>query len=345
MTLVQTSPRRIGVIGSGAMGAGIAQVAAAAGDLVTIYDLRPEAVERAIADIASRLRRLAEKGRLTQAQAEAAIAAVRPAKALTDLKGSTLIIEAIAENLGIKQKLFGELEALVDDACVFATNTSSLSITGIGAPLRLPQRLVGMHFFNPAPLMELVEIVSGLATSKEVADTVYDVAKAWGKKPVHARSTPGFIVNRVARPFYAEGLRLLNEQSCAVPTLDALMRESGGFRMGPCELMDLIGHDVNLAVTQSVFAAYFNDPRFTPSPLQVELVAAGFLGRKSGRGFYRYDAELPAAAQEPKAVTSDAPVTLYGIHPSQKSSRRSCISRCIPPTTTAYWRSAPLGST
>jgi 3-hydroxybutyryl-CoA dehydrogenase len=169
-----------------------------------------------------------------------------------------------------------------------ATNTSSISVTAIGAQLRKPERLVGMHFFNPVPLMALVEVISGLATDPAVAETVFATAAAWGKNPVHAKSTPGFIVNRVARPFYAEALRLLSEQAADAVTLDAVMRDCGGFRMGPFELMDLIGHDVNFSVTQSVFHAYFGDPRFTPSVLQQEMVNAGFLGRKSGRGFYRY---------------------------------------------------------
>jgi 3-hydroxybutyryl-CoA dehydrogenase len=184
---------------------------------------------------------------------------------------------------------------------ILATNTSSLSVTAIASALSRPARLVGMHFFNPVPVMALVEVVSGAATDPAVADAVFATAAAWGKTPVHARSTPGFIVNRVARPFYAEALRLLGEGAADVATLDAIMRESGGFRMGPFELMDLIGHDVNFAVTRSVYDAFFQDPRFTPSLIQQELVAAGYLGRKSGRGFYRYgeDAERPAPASLP----------------------------------------------
>jgi len=194
----------------------------------------------------------------------------------------------------VKRKVLAEVEAVVGPECIIASNTSSISITAIGAALKRPQRLVGMHFFNPAPVMELVEIVSGLATDASVADKVYATAAVWGKVPVHARSTPGFIVNRVARPFYAEALRLLSEQAASPATIDAIMREAGGFRMGPFELMDLIGHDVNYAVTSSVFEAYYSDPRFTPSLIQKELVDAGFLGRKSGRGFFIYGAEAKA---------------------------------------------------
>jgi 3-hydroxybutyryl-CoA dehydrogenase len=305
----------VAVIGSGAMGAGIAQVAAAAGYRVKLYDTRAEAVTKALADIGKMYLKLAEKGRMSDAEAAAATSRLQAASSLADMADCALVVEAIVENLDVKRGLFSDLEAVVPDDCILATNTSSISVTAIAAKLRLPQRLVGMHFFNPVPLMALVEVISGLATDAAVAQSVFDTAAAWGKNPVHAKSTPGFIVNRVARPFYAEGLRLLNEQAADVATLDAVMREAGGFRMGPFELMDLIGHDINFSVTQSVFGAYFNDPRFTPSVLQQEMVNAGFLGRKSGRGFYQYGADviaLPAqseAAQPaPQFVAVSAPV-------------------------------------
>ncbi|UUZ57277.1 3-hydroxyacyl-CoA dehydrogenase NAD-binding domain-containing protein [Massilia sp. H-1] len=200
---------------------------------------------------------------------------------------AAIVIEAIVENLDVKRTLFADLEAVVGDDCILATNTSSISVTAIAAKLRRPERLVGMHFFNPVPLMALVEVISGLATQRDVADTVYATALAWGKNPVHAKSTPGFIVNRVARPFYAEGLRLLSEQAADPATLDAVMREAGGFRMGPFELMDLIGHDVNFSVTQSVFNAYFGDPRFMPSVLQQEMVNASLPGPQIGARLLR----------------------------------------------------------
>ncbi|MGZ8304021.1 MAG: 3-hydroxyacyl-CoA dehydrogenase PaaH [Telluria sp.] len=280
----------VAVVGSGAMGTGIAQVAAAAGYTVKLFDARQEAVQASITGICNMYGKLAEKGKMTEDEVAAASARLSGASSLSDLKDAAIVIEAIVENLDVKRTLFADLEALVADSCILATNTSSISVTAIAARLRLPQRMVGMHFFNPVPLMSLVEVISGLATSSEVAETVYATASAWGKNPVHAKSTPGFIVNRVARPFYAEALRLLLEQAADVATLDAVMREAGGFRMGPFELMDLIGHDVNFSVTQSVFHAYFNDTRFTPSVLQQEMVNAGFLGRKSGRGFYDYAA-------------------------------------------------------
>ena len=280
--------RLVAVIGSGAMGAGIAQVAAVAGYTVKLYDTRPEAVAKAISDIALVFNKLVAKERMSAVAAAAAIARLQAAVTLDDVAGAGLVVEAIVENLDAKRALFAELEALVADDCILATNTSSISVTAIAAKLRVPGRLVGMHFFNPVPLMALVEVISGLATDAAVAQTVYDTAAAWGKHPVHAKSTPGFIINRVARPFYAEAWRLLGERAADAATIDAVMREAGGFRMGPFELMDLIGHDVNFSVTQSVFGAYFNDPRFTPSVLQQEMVNAGFLGRKSGRGFYMY---------------------------------------------------------
>ncbi|MBN3835285.1 3-hydroxyacyl-CoA dehydrogenase NAD-binding domain-containing protein, partial [Burkholderia sp. Ac-20344] len=286
----------VGVIGAGAMGAGIAQVAAAAGHTVLLYDLNEAACDKALAGIRAQFARLAEKGRLEPAQADAAGARIRAVRELADFAGAALIVEAAAERLDVKREIFATLERHVDDACLLATNTSSISITSIAAGLRVPQRVAGLHFFNPAPLMALVEVVSGLATAPEVAQALVATAAAWGKQPVMAKSTPGFIVNRVARPYYAEALRVLNEQGGAPASIDAVMREAGGFRMGPFELMDLIGHDVNFAVTESVFRAYFNDPRYTPSLIQQELVNAGFLGRKSGRGFYAYaDGATPPA--------------------------------------------------
>ena len=259
------------------------------------------AADRAKAKITETLASLAAKGKIDAALADAAAGRIVAVHALGDLVSAKLVVEAVVEDLAVKRNLFRELEVVITPDAILASNTSSISITALAAGLKHPGRVVGMHFFNPAPLMPLVEVVSGLATDVEVASVVHATALAWGKLPVHARSTPGFIVNRCARPFYAEALRVLGEQGAEPATLDALMREAGGFRMGPFELMDLIGLDVNIAVTRSVWEAFFHDPRFTPSPLQHEMVAAGYLGRKSGRGIYDYGASavVPKPATEP----------------------------------------------
>jgi 3-hydroxybutyryl-CoA dehydrogenase len=280
----------VGVIGAGTMGAGIAQVAAAAGHTVLLHDAAEGAVSKGIAGIGAGLDRLVERGKMDRAGRDALVARIRPAASLAEFAPAALVIEAVVEKLEVKRALFSALEKIVAPGAILASNTSSLSITEIGAALQRPGRCVGMHFFNPAPVMALVEIVSGLATDPAMAATTFETAGAWGKSPVHAKSTPGFIANRIARPFYGEALRLLEEGVADVPTLDAALRDCGGFRMGPFELLDLIGIDVNFLVTQSVWQAYFGDPRYTPSVLQQEMVAAGRHGRKTGRGWYDYSA-------------------------------------------------------
>lgn len=279
----------VAVLGAGTMGAGIAQVAATAGHKVYLFDINPDAITEGIDKLRKGLDKLISRGKMTSEGCDALLARIHPCSQLDKLADAGLVIEAIVEKLAVKQQVFGELEEICNDDTILATNTSSISITSIGAALKKPERLVGMHFFNPAPILKLVEVISGKATKQTIAQTIYDTAKAWGKTPVFARSTPGFIVNRVARPFYAEGLRILEEGAADVATIDTIMREAGQFRMGPFELMDLIGHDVNYAVTASVFDAYYQDPRFKPALAQLELVNAGFLGRKSGRGFYNYN--------------------------------------------------------
>ncbi|MCW2311109.1 3-hydroxyacyl-CoA dehydrogenase PaaH [Rhodoferax antarcticus] len=283
----------VAVVGTGAMGAGIAQVAAAAGHPVRLLDNRPGAALQAIDGIRAQFEKMAAKGKMSAEACAAAGGRLQAAEQLSDLADAALVVEAIVESLAAKQKLYSDLEAIVSEACIFGTNTSSISVTAIGAALKHPERLAGLHFFNPAPLMALVEVVSGLATDPQVASTLFATATAWGKTAVHAKSTPGFIVNRVARPYYAESLRVLTEGGADCATLDAVMREAGGFRMGPFELMDMIGHDVNFAVTRSVWNAFFNDPRFLPSLVQQDLVDAGFLGKKTGRGFFDYRAGAP----------------------------------------------------
>jgi len=304
----------VGVLGAGTMGQGIAQIAAQAGHPVILFDTKAGAAQQALDNIKKLLLRSVEKGRITSDQCDQALSLLAVGDSLEDLAPAKLIVEVIIEDLGIKQQVFQKLEGMVTEDTILASNTSSLSITAIGATLKRPENLVGMHFFNPAPLMKLVEVISGLATNKAVADTIYDTAVAWGKKPVHAKSTPGFIVNRVARPFYAEALRIATENAADVATIDAVLRESGGFRMGAFELMDLIGHDVNYAVTNSVYNAYYNDQRFLPSLMQKELVDGGFLGRKSGRGFYSYaeGTEKPAPVTIKTQLPAPKSVTLVG---------------------------------
>jgi 3-hydroxybutyryl-CoA dehydrogenase len=278
----------VGVIGAGTMGAGIARVAAEAGHVVFLYDTASGAVDAARAEMRERLERAAEKGRMTAADVALILDRVVPSADLADLAEVGLVIEAIVEDLAVKRDLLALLETIVGPDTIFATNTSSLSVTAIGRGLQNPSRLAGMHFFNPAPVLPLVEIVSGRATAPEVAATCFATAEAWGKTPVHCASTPGFIVNRVARPFYGEALRLLAEGAADAATIDHVVEGAGRFRMGPFTLMDLVGLDVNLAVSKSVYEQTFHDPRFSPSPVQQSLVDAGHLGRKSAQGFYGY---------------------------------------------------------
>ncbi|WP_406373280.1 3-hydroxyacyl-CoA dehydrogenase [Streptomyces sp. NBC_00647] len=281
----------VAVVGTGTMGQGIAQVALVAGHPVRLYDAAPGRAGAAAEAIGARLDRLVAKDRLTGADRDAARARLHPATSLTDLADCVLVVEAVLEQLDAKQQLFSALEDIVGDDCLLATNTSSLSVTAIGGALRNPGRLVGLHFFNPAPLLPLVEVVSGFATDVTSATRAYETARAWGKTPVACADTPGFIVNRIARPFYAEAFAVHESQAADPATIDAVLRESGGFRMGAFELTDLIGQDVNESVTHSVWQSFFQDVRFTPSLAQRRLVESGRLGRKTGHGWYDYGVE------------------------------------------------------
>jgi len=291
---------RIGVLGAGSMGSGIAQVAAVAGHPVVIADVSEAALERAVGSIRKALDREAEKGRLTTAEVAAIVGRIEMATVnghYSAFEGCGLVVEAILEDLAVKQQAFTALEGATGPTAVLASNTSSLSVTAIAAPCQHPERVVGVHFFNPAPLMPLVEIIGGHATDARVLAAVRALVDRWGKTTVIAADTPGFIVNRVARPFYGEALRILEEGVADPATIDWAMRELGGFRMGPFELMDLIGNDINYAVTRSVFEAFSYDPRYRPSLIQKRLVDARLFGRKTGRGYYDYRAG--ASPEEP----------------------------------------------
>ena len=281
----------VGVVGAGAMGAGIAQVALRNGHRVLLADAQDAALARARAAIEASLQREVDKGRVTAPEAERALGGlviVDPASGLSAFGEATLVIEAIVERLDAKQAVFDALGPIVAPVCVLATNTSSLSIASIGASVAYPERFLGIHFFNPAPIMPLVEIVPGVRTNGAVLRDARAFIDSWGKTTVVAADTPGFIVNRIARPFYGEALRMLEEGVADAVTIDWAMRERGGFRMGPFELMDFIGHDVNYVVTESVWTAMYFDSRYRPSLTQKRLLEAGLLGRKTGRGFHDY---------------------------------------------------------
>lgn len=278
----------IGIIGAGTMGSGIAQVAATAGCAVKLFDVNQEALDKAKAALEKVLKRLIEKGRIDASEKDRIQANITYVTTLKELANADLTIEAIVEKLEVKKKVFQELETYVSDTAIIASNTSSLSIASIAASLQNPERCIGIHFFNPAPLMKLVEVIPAVQTSQNVLDTCVAEITRWKKVVAIAKDTPGFIVNRVARPFYGEALRMYEEGVANFATIDAAMKSVGGFRMGPFELMDFIGNDVNYTVTETVFNAFYQDPRYKPSFTQQRYSQAGYLGRKSGRGYYDY---------------------------------------------------------
>jgi 3-hydroxybutyryl-CoA dehydrogenase len=280
--------KTVGIVGAGTMGAGIAQAAALAGYQVILYDVSQDLLEKAVDHVYALVDKSVALGKVNEAAAAAARNALRSTTALPDLAAAELVIEAVPEKLPLKREIFSRLDALVQRGAILASNTSSLSINALAGATNHPERVVGLHFFNPAHIMRLVEIIPGEDTDRETIATAETFVSRLGKKAVHCQDTPAFIVNRVARPFYGEAFRLLGEGASDVPTIDHLMR-SIGFRMGPFELIDLIGCDVNYDVTRAVYEAYFHEPRYRPHPIQQRMVESGRLGRKSGRGFYSYD--------------------------------------------------------
>jgi 3-hydroxybutyryl-CoA dehydrogenase len=280
--------KRISVIGAGTMGTGIAQVAAYNGHEVTIVDSSFQALENSQSKLKSILNRLTEKGKLSKNKSKSILSHIKWTSELKKISYSNLVIEAIIEKLKIKQKVFSEMEAMVSEDCILATNTSSLSVEKIASVCRLKNRVLGIHFFNPVPLMKLVEIIPTEKTDDLLWKNVKSILENWGKSVVKAKDTPGFIVNRVARPFYGEALKIYEEGLADFATVDWAMKELGGFRMGPFELMDYIGNDINYSATNAVYSGTNHDPRYKPSSIQKELVDKGFLGRKSGRGYYVY---------------------------------------------------------
>lgn len=281
--------KHLGVVGAGTMGSGIAQVAALSQFDVVLYDINDTILRQALERIKTDLKKGVEKGKLTQEQTTAAFSRIHPRTHLTDLSHSDIVIEAVIEDLRIKKDLYRHLEADTKPNTILASNTSSLSITAIASALQRPERVIGMHFFNPAHIMKLVEVILGEQTSQEIVQRTIELAKELGKTPVVAKDSPGFVVNRVARPFYGEALRLLGENVASVEEIDRIVKLAGGFAMGPFELMDLIGLDINLSVTQSVYDQYFGEPRYRPHPIQKRMVESGMLGKKTGRGFYNYN--------------------------------------------------------
>ncbi|WP_374458784.1 3-hydroxyacyl-CoA dehydrogenase NAD-binding domain-containing protein [Chryseobacterium taeanense] len=290
----------VGIIGAGTMGIGIAQVAATNGCKVLVYDANAKQVETATVGLEKTLAKLVDKQKISAEKMTEILANISIATELKDFKDCELIIEAIIENKEIKTKVFTELENHVSETCVIGSNTSSISITSLSAELKKPERFIGIHFFNPAPLMPLVEVIPSLLTDKSLPEKIYNLMKEWGKTPVIAKDIPGFIVNRIARPYYGEALRIVEENIATPEQVDDAMKTLGNFKMGPFELMDLIGVDVNFSVTTTVYKEYFYDPKYKPSLLQQRMSEAKLHGRKTGKGFYDYSegAEKPVAQKD-----------------------------------------------
>ena len=296
--------KNVGIIGAGSMGIGIAQIASASGCKVLIFDQNKHVSQEAIKKLEKVLLRLIEKGKINVIKKDSILSNIKIVESLESMKDSDLIIEAIVENSTIKKELFSHMESIVSNDCVLATNTSSISITSLASSLKNPIRFIGIHFFNPAPIMPLVEIIPALQTNNDLVKEIHQLLINWNKKPVVAKDTPGFIVNRIARPFYGEALRIYEEQIADFATIDFAMKHVGGFRMGPFELMDFIGNDVNYAVTESVFKAFYYDPRYKPSFTQKQYADAGWYGKKSKKGYYDYgdNIELVSPSNDEKLL-------------------------------------------
>ena len=317
---METTHRIVGVVGAGAMGRGIAQIATQAGSLVRLFDTQPAAIEKAFADITGQWDRMMAKGRMDAAQAQACRERLRPATALAELADCGLVVEAIVERLDVKQGLFRDLEAVVGPDAVLATNTSSLSVTAIAAALQRPQRFAGYHFFNPVPLMKVVEVIAGLKTDPAVCAGLAAFAREMGHTPVQAQDTPGFIVNHAGRGYGTEALRIASEGVADFATIDRILRDQAGFKLGPFELMDLTALDVSHPVMESIYHQYYEEPRYRPSVITAQRLAGGVVGRKSGEGFYRYVDGQPQLPGEPAApqVAEMPPVWV-----STRATRRS----------------------
>ncbi|MCX7543769.1 3-hydroxyacyl-CoA dehydrogenase [Marinicella gelatinilytica] len=301
---------RIAILGAGTMGIGIAEVAAAHGCHVKLYDIDPSAANQAIKNLSTRLDKRIAKGKITDDDKQSILTNILSVDALDALHDRELVIEAVVEKLSVKQDLFQQLEQICSAQTILASNTSSISITAIATHLQHPQRILGLHFFNPAPIMKLVEVIAGIKTAEVVLDKAVTLVKSWGKVAVKAQSGPGFIVNRVARPFYGEALKMKQEQLADPATIDACLQAAAGFRMGPFALMDLIGIDVNFQVSKTVYHAMFEDPRYRPSLIQSEMVAAGLLGRKSGQGFYHYNQQKTDQSSPYSGTQKDLPKSI-----------------------------------
>jgi len=313
---VSGQPVRVAVVGGGAMGRGVAQIAAAAGHVVRLVDSRPGAAEEAAESVAAQFGRLAEKGRMTAEAAAAAASRLSPSS-LPDLADSAVVVEAIIEDLEVKRALFSELESIVTEDAILATNTSSLSVTAIAAACRFPGRVAGFHFFNPVPLMRLVEVIPGMRSAPETTARLLELGRSWGHTAVLAKDTPGFLVNHAGRAYGTEALRLLEEGVGDPATLDRCLRDQAGFRMGPFELLDLTALDVSVPVMESIHAQYFGEPRHRPSALGRLRLTAGLLGRKTGEGFYRYDKDQARVPPEPTpGPRPDRPVWVQADQPA-----------------------------